>query len=115
MFLKYFSQPKGITAALMYDLGGNSGVTPQYVNYGYYDSFALFIAKEFRSKWGMQLSYYLPVHFTNCERTTVFNSDPLVGRAWDNNALRSDNSFVLTVYYQFSGGKQVRSLNHYEK
>ena len=115
MFLKYFSQPKGITAALMYDLGGNSGVTPQYVNYGYYDSLALFIAKEFRSKWGMQLSYYLPVHFTNCERTTVFNSDPLVGRAWNNNALRSDNSFVLTVYYQFSGGKQVRRLNHYEK
>ena len=37
----------------------------------------------------------------------MFNSDPLVGRAWDNNALRSDNSFVLTVYYQFSGGKQV--------
>lgn len=115
MFLKYFNQPKEITAALMYDLGGNSGVTPQSVNYGYYDSLAILIAKEFRSQWGIQLSYYLPVHFTKCERTTVFTSEPLVGRAWNNNALRSDNSFVLSVYYQFSGGNKVRSFNHYER
>lgn len=115
MFLKYFNQPKEITAALMYNVESNSGVTPQFVNYGYYDSLAIFIAKEFRSQWGIQLSYYLPVHFTKCERTTVFNSEPLVGRAWNNNALRSDNSFVLSVYYQFSGGNKVRSFNHYER
>ena len=112
-YVSYNFDKLDLTTYLSYNINGNAIVTPQSIDWGLTDAFAISAVKQlWKGRAQINLMWYPAIHITDGNTKSRFISPALTKFGWANNQFRTNNLIMLGFAMRFSNGKDTRS---YEK